>query len=329
MALASSNRLSGQLTAVSVPVQSDNWGQLSRKNKSPGKNSFHRCLQTPCCSADRLQHSHNPWISHHKGHAPQPLQLRISPRRIDHPPLTNPLSKSCTSEKRSARKSTGVIRAGIEVPSREWEAAFDKACDDSDLPRALRLLDSIKPPQNGKPAPSKLRPWTVDVDARPASGTEQAIAEVQAYLDSQKLRTDLAGEVIVQEPDYDRDDVFDLRRESEEELRTPEEKVTVPPRVLLRVLDTCLGTSDLFLVAAAYKWLQQKGLLKAFGKVKLAGKTRGLRLKPTLVIKWWNSQFMSCGCSTPVWMPLVPYWLRQLISGGSRRGCSRRSARRI
>jgi hypothetical protein len=162
------------------------------------------------------------------------------------------------------------------VPSREWEAAFDKACDDSDLPRALRLLDSIKPPQNGKPAPSKIRPWTVDVDARPASGSEQAIAEVQAYLDSQKLRTDLAGEVIVQEPDYD--DVFDLRRESEEELRPPEEKVTVPSRVLLRVLDTCLGTSDLFLVAAAYKWLQQKGLLKAFGKVKLAGKSGGLCL---------------------------------------------------
>jgi hypothetical protein len=273
MALGSSNCLSGQLTAVSVPVQSNNWGQLSRTNKSPCKNRFHTCPQTLCCNADRLQHSDNPWISHRKGHAPQPLQLRISPRKIDRPHSTSPLSRKFTTQNPSARKGIGVVRAGIEVPSREWEAAFDKACDNSDLPRALRLLDSVKPPQNGKPAPSKLRPWTVDVDAQPASGTEQAIADVQAYLNSQKLRTDLAGEVIVQEPDYD--DVFDLRRESEEELRPPEERVTVPPRVLLRVLDTCLGASDLFLVAAAYKWLQEKGLLKAFGKVKLAGKSRG------------------------------------------------------
>ncbi|GAQ83481.1 hypothetical protein KFL_001500110 [Klebsormidium nitens] len=156
-----------------------------------------------------------------------------------------------------------VCEAGIEVPNAEWEAAFENACDASDLRKALRLLEGLNPPQS-RPTPPKTRPPTIDIDLRSSS---QSDIIAPAYYDEQEAQLEGAGPVLVQEPDFENDDFFDLPRESEAE--SNKEKVTVPPRVLLRVLDACLGTTDLISVATAYRWLQQRGLLRAFGRVRL------------------------------------------------------------
>jgi hypothetical protein len=66
---------------------------------------------------------------------------------------------------------------------------------------------------------------------------------------------------------------------------------------VLWVLDTCLDATDPVLVAAAYKWRQQKGLLKVVGKVNLAGKS-GVMSHPNLVKTAGNrrcARWLSCG----------------------------------
>lgn len=180
------------------------------------------------------------------------------------PHLSSTPFESFNSLPRAGSRIVG--EAGIEVPNAEWEAAFETACDASDLRKALRLLEGLNPPQGRQSTPPKTRPPTIDIDLKSSSESQRS---APAFYDEQESPLEGGTPVLVQEPDFESDDVFDLPRESEAELNR--EKVTVPPRVLLRVLDACLGTTDLFSVAAAYRWLQQRGLLRAFGRVKLGG----------------------------------------------------------